>query len=277
MAQYTVTVNSLLQNEEVKAEIDKALSTYPIYEKKSKEEFKPSIIPTREEINTKLLNRYKYREIGFETVGRWLDELEIAMCEVMPYYNDLMFSADQDYNIIYNVDYQRTTTTDRTGESSSEANSTDNIDTESSSSKTQTTEREGRELKQLLNNQNSKSVETTTPQTALTIGTDEIHELNYADNAKFDSAKSNVTDDNTITDSVTDTTIENSTGKTTGVNTSSASGNNKENEQVLETTKGNFGVVSSQDLVLKYRETIVNIVEEIITHKRIQELFMLVY
>ena len=102
-AKYTVVLNELLNDSEVRPLIDKALSSYPLYVSKSEEENIPNIIPTRAEINRKLLDYYKFREIGFETIGRFIEELRIAMEEIMPYYNQLMFTQDQDYNIIYNV------------------------------------------------------------------------------------------------------------------------------------------------------------------------------
>ena len=71
--------------------------------------------------------------------------------------------------------------------------------------------------------------------------------------------------DNTSTDS--------STSSTNASN--SIIGNEKEG--TIETTKGNFGVVSAQDLIIKYRETLLNIEQLIINDKRIQELFMLIY
>ena len=50
-----------------------------------------------------------------------------------------------------------------------------------------------------------------------------------------------------------------------------------EKEGIVETTKGNFGVTSAQDLIMKYRETLLNIEQLIIHDKRIAELFMLIY
>ena len=67
------------------------------------------------------------------------------------------------------------------------------------------------------------------------------------------------------------------TATTTADSTSSGSGTNKEIESTLETTKGNFGVVSAQDLIKKYREIIINIEQMIINDPRITELFMLIY
>ena len=79
---YTEVLINLMENEQTKPLINNALSTYPLYVSTSQHEYGiPNIIPTREELNKKILNYYKYREIGFETVGRFLDELEISMNE----------------------------------------------------------------------------------------------------------------------------------------------------------------------------------------------------
>ena len=68
-----------------------------------------------------------------------------------------------------------------------------------------------------------------------------------------------------------------SSGSTSGESNVSGTGTNRELESTLETTKGNFGVVSAQDLIKKYREIIINIEQQIINDPRIVELFMLVY
>ena len=258
-AQYTIVLYDLLNNPEAKAKIDEALSKYPLYEQKSIQEFKPCFIPTREALNQKILNHYKYREIGFETFGRFLDELEISMNEIMPYYNDMLFSADQDYNIIYNVDYKRTTDRNTTGDNSSDVTVTDN--TESTINGTTTTTDTA--------NINDKSVKKTAPGSDLnsTYSTTQADEVNSADEINWNKAV-NSSDSNT-TNSGTNTS--------TGTNTSKATGDHSEIESITETTKGNFGVVSSQDLILKYRETIINIEQMIINDSRINELFMMVY
>ena len=78
-ARYTEVLVNLLNDEVAKSKIDNALSKYPLYQPKSTNEQIPRIVPTREEINNAILNYYKYREIGFETFGRFLHELETTM------------------------------------------------------------------------------------------------------------------------------------------------------------------------------------------------------
>ena len=272
-AKYTVVLKTLLDDPIIKAKIDAALSTYPIYESKIEHNLKPAFIPTRDEINTALLNHYKYREIGFETVGQFIDRLEITMNEIMPYYNELMFSADQDFNIIYNVDYVKeletqrdgTQNTDTTSQMSNTGSGTTNI--ESSGSDTSSTNTEM--------NDNSKNVHSATPQSELSITAANIDNVQYADDAEWKNNNSNSqasTNGSTQASSTASNETENnSTGSITGTNTSES------NEYTRESTKGNYGAVSAQSLIDRYRDTIVNIKRKLIMDKDIQDLFMQIY
>lgn len=244
-AHYTEVLINLLNNPKAKQEIDVAMSSYPLYQSKSKEEYIPTYIPTRQELNNKILNYYKYREIGFETFGRFLDELETALIEIMPRYNQLYFSADQDFNVTYNVDYKRTIDRNKEGSNNLETTSqaTDTSNTSSS-----------------INNY-SKNINSKTPQGDLDITAQNINNVSYADEVNWNQNQSS--------DSATSTGNSSTSGNSTSDNT--------EQESTIETTKGNFGVVSAQDLILKYRQTILNIDQMIINDLRIQELFMLVY
>ena len=164
-ARYTEVVYNLVNNPQTKPLIDEAMSSYPLYQSINEHNYHaPTIVPTREELNKKILNYYMYREIGFETVGRFLQELEISLNEIMPYYNQLFYSADQDYNIIYNVDYQRTINRDLSGNTSSSTESSATDSTESSSGTTS----------------NSKHVSSDTPQNQLSITNKQIDSVDYA-------------------------------------------------------------------------------------------------
>ena len=235
-AQYTEVLDNLLNNTEAKAEIDLAMSDYPLYQtnpNKVKEYGTAYSIPTRAELNAKILNHYRFQEIGQETFGRWLFELKTALYEIMPYYNQLFYSADQDFNPIYNVDYKKSTIGNQNASSNTTSTGTDST----------------------TNEEFTKGVNSKTPQDQLNISNVNIDSVNYADNA--DWGKSN--------------------GTTSGTNTTTGNSNSNGSTSSIETVKGNFGVVSSQDLILKYRETIINIEQQIINDPRIRELFMLIF
>lgn len=270
IAKYTEVLKNIMDEPHTKELIDNALSTYPLYESTSERRYgQPNIVPTREELNTALLNHYKYREIGFETIGRFLDELEIAMKEIMPYYNQLYYSADQDYNIIYNVDYIKTINRDK--DNTMENTSSGTI--ESSDSLTTHSNTSGESSSTNSETRDSKDVYADTPQGLLTIGTTGIDNVNYGTNARWDEDVASGQNDSSSSTLVDGTNT--STGETTNENTLSGTAN--EQEQITEETKGNYGVVSAQDLIVKYREQIRNITQELINDPRINELFMLVY
>ena len=253
-AKYTEVLYNLLNNNETKALIDEKMSTYPLYVSTSKQEYGiPNIIPTREELNKKILNYYKYKEIGFETVGRFLDELEISLNEIMPYYNQLFFSADQDYNIIYNVDYKRTIDRNLQGDTTSTSTGETTSNSSDSTSTSTTT------------NLYNKNVESDTPQSQLGITNKQIDSVDYANKVTWNK------------DTTEQSGSSTGTATTTADSTASGTGSNTESESTLETTKGNFGVVSAQDLIEKYRKLIINIEQMIINDPRITELFMLIY
>jgi hypothetical protein len=231
-ARYTEVLDNLLRNEQTAPAIATAMSKYPLYETDPNKVRKYGTaykVPTRAELNNKILSYYRFREIGFETVGRFIFELETALNEIMPRYNQLFYSADQDFNPIYNVDYSKTLARNRTNSDNATSNSSTN------------------------NSENSKSVSSQTPQNQLNISSANIDSVNYADEANWNA------------------------GSQSGTATGTTQSNGQENETTLETTKGNFGVVSAQDLIIKYRETILNIEQLIIHDPRIAELFMLIY
>ena len=243
-AKYTEVLDNLLRNEQTAPAIAEAMSKYPLYEtdpNKVNEYGTAYKVPTRAELNNKILSYYRFREIGFETVGRFLFELETALNEIMPYYNQLFYSADQDFNPIYNVDYIRNTQRNK---------SDTNIGSQSSSTNSSATG---------TSTDNSKNVTSDTPQNQLGITNEQIDQLDYASEASWGKNSNSTSDTSSSTSNASNSVIGN------------------EKEGIVETTKGNFGVTSAQDLITKYRETLLNIEQLIIHDKRIAELFMLIY
>ena len=159
----------------------------------------------------------------------------------MPRYNQLFYSADQDYNPIYNEDYKKTIDRNRKDNTVG----TQNSKTSTSGSDT--------------NEEYGKAINSKTPQDQLSISNTGIDSVNYADDASWSKTNGSSTNNETVDTNGSNSVI------------------GKEDELTVETTKGNFGVVSAQDLVVKYRETIINIEQMIINDPRIQELFMLIY
>lgn len=235
-AKYTAVVADLLEDNGFKELIEQALSEYPMYTK----EPKPAYLSTREQLNQKLLDHYKYREIGFETPGRFIDELRIAMNEIMPYYvqlyksHDIMEELDDPFG---NVDIVETFEQETTG------NAKGNTKADSSTSSEM--------------HSDGKSVNSQTPQGQLDISSNDIESLQYADDANWNKNNSN------------------SSGEAhdTSESESETSGTTKH----TLTKKGNQGVNTYAHDMKELRETFLNIDKMIITDKAISDLFMQVW
>lgn len=261
-ARYTEVLFNLLKHPEAKAAIDEALSTYPLYEAVSERKYGiPNIIPTREELNKKILDHYKYYEIAFETPGRFIDELEIAMNEIMPTYNQLMFSADQDYDIKFNVDYKRTIERQR------EADNTNSGTSQSTGSNTATAQDTTTTSAQTESN--SKNVHSETPANDISVANTGIDQVSYADDITWNKTNNS--------DSGSSNGQSSSQSNSTLNGTSTGESNTTEDETTEERTFGNYGATTTQSLIAAYRDLIVNIEQRIIEDPRIKELFMTIY
>lgn len=243
-AKYTEVLKNLLDNPEAKAAIDKALSTYPLY----KPEKVYDLVPDREELNNRLLNHYKYREIGFETVGRFLDELQITMSEIMPRYNELFKTVVMMAELpspFDNVDVTETFSETRT--------ETGGTETASTASDTTNTE----------NNvtSDSKQVQTQTPQGNINIPASNIDTVPYADQVNWGKDNSISGGSSTSNGETTTSTANESTGTT----------------EHTYTKKGNQGVNTYAHDMLEFRTQIIDVVDQIVNDPRINELFMLVW
>lgn len=263
-AKYTETLRDLMLNEQSRIHIDKALSTYPLYEPKKLYD----MIPSREELNEKLLNHYKYREIGFETFGRFVDELEITMKEIMPHYNELFKTVEIMADIedpFGNVDVTETFKQTVKGDSSSSGTASNTA----SGTSTNTNSASG-------NSENNstaygKSVESDTPQDQVSIGAKGINEVDYASSAGW--TENEVEGSSTHTETSEGSTSRNDTSETS---TSESTESNSTTEHTFH-KKGNQGVNTYAHDMNEFRTSIIDVIEQILNDQRIAELFMMVY
>lgn len=261
-ARYTVELRDIIKN--AKPALDKALSTYPLHTPSKKYD----LIPDREELNKRVLNHYKYREIGFETVGRFLDELEITMCEIMPYYNERFKTIETMADIedpFASVDMVETFEQEQTNTSRSEGNTVNqqnsNQTSQNSSSSTGSNTMEN----------NTKRLTADTPQDVISIGTKNIDGVTYASEAEWNENVSTNNDTREGTDTSEATAQNNSTG------TSSDSTESSGTVKHTITRKGAQGVTTFGHDMIEFRDSIIDVMNEIVTDVRLQELFMMVY
>lgn len=254
MAKYTVELRELIEQG-----VDIGLKTYPIWSEKH-----------RQELNQKIINHYKYREIGFETPGRFIDELNIKMHEIMPYYNDLYKTTMFEYNPIHNVDYteEYTTTRDKTG---SIANS-ETATSEGSGTVTGTSESSSQASQNNTINHTNTKVDIDTPQSDIDV--DNITSTYpYASNVSKDVNTETNNQTNTGSATSNDTSTTETESKLT--NDFESDTEEKETETHQKHLLGNYGMTSSQTLIKQERELIINIDMQIIGQLR--DLFMRVW
>lgn len=252
MSRYSTTINDILQDEFAKNELLRALSTYPLYEPKNPENY--SRIPSREELNTKILNFYRWYEIGSETVGRFLFDLQSTMELIMPYYNQKFKSIDimNDIDDIFgNLDVTESYEEKRTGnvKNNSSATSTSDVTSENKTNSTMS--------------DNGRNVNAKTPQSQLKVkNIDDVSaasEMSWNENSSNSNASSN--------------DKSNSKSQTTG------NASQDTNDTVTHTLhrKGNQGVNTYAHDMLEFRDLIMNVEQEIINDPELVKCFSLIW
>lgn len=276
IAKYTMYLKTIMDSESGKVALNNALSKYPVYQS----ETAIDIIPSREELNNRLLNHYKYREIGFETPGRFIDELEITMNEIMPYYNELYKTVEIMHNIpspFDNVDVIETYQETRTGSANSKMDNTTSSTSNGESSTTNTGNETASTSTIMSVDKNNKTVTSGTPQDDLSITSANINNVSYADEVIWNNEKSN---DNSSGSSERDTSQnESSTVSNTATGESNSNSESSSTESIQHTfsKKGNQGVNTYAHDMNEFRTSIIDVTNQIINDERIAELFMTVF
>ncbi len=215
---------------------DLQLNEYPIFDENY-----------RQKLNQKIINHYYFREIGFETVGLFRFYLKQTMNEIMPYYNQLYESALLEIDPLNTINFTETLTRTKIGNDTKNFNEDTTVNSNGDSNSNST------------KNTNFKDVESDTPQGMLSIGNIE-GEL-YASYARI--SKNEDTTNSTAHQETTDTQKRKNDEKI----------NREDNENYTRTEKGNRE--SQSELLMKYRETFLNIDMQVINE--LNDLFMGLY
>ena len=92
-----------------------ALAAYPIFDGSH-----------RSELNGKIYNRFRFREIGFETAAMFCHYFKTTLFEIMPLYNELYKTAALEYDVLTDADYTETTQAGSASDSATSGSSTGN-------------------------------------------------------------------------------------------------------------------------------------------------------
>lgn len=218
----------------------------------------------KEAFEQKVLDHYRFRQIGQETPGRWLHYFRSRIREIMPYYIQLYESEALMKGLedpFANVDIRETFEQTSTGEHSGSLNRATQGTLESGitgSTETQTQDKEN-------NNGSSTKKFSNTPQGSIS------NLDSYMTEATQESAENektgNGSSDTTSTSTQSDVSTSSQTDATTGME--------KGTVKHTFTKKGNQGVNTYAHDMKELRETFLNIDMMII--RELNDLFLMVY
>lgn len=204
----------------------------------------------------KILKHYYLREIGSETVGIWKLWMNTRLEEIMPFYNQLYESALLDFNPLYDVELKRTH--NRKVDSSKQDDGTSkSVSTgESSDSGTSSGTNSG------SSSNTKKDLYSDTPQGAIT----GLENENYLTNARKVTDSGSTSGDSSGEFSNTGSNKTTVNGETTNTGTANSL------EDYVENVSGKQGTESYSSMLLKFRETFLNIDMQVI--EEFSDLFM---
>jgi hypothetical protein len=227
----------------------------------------------RQVLCRKILKHYYTREIAHETVGRWKLAMNTKLNEIMPYYNQLYKSELLEFNPFYDVDLTRSRegsgtkdTTGSTSNTSTENGTNTKTDTvtskETSSDTSDTTESN---TNNTVTNGNTLNRFSDTPQNSMdTQGIDDsvplttVTKINENVNVNSTGSKTGKVDSSGSVDKTINDTI-----KGTDSREINGSGTSTENvnstDKYIETVIGKQGTESYSSMLMKFRETFLNI------------------
>ena len=188
----------------------------------------------------KVLKHYYLREIGCETVGVWKLWMNTKLEEIMPYYNQLYKSALLEFNPLYDVDLKRTHNrkVDSTKQDDGTSKTVSSGETSESGSNSGS------------NSNTKKDLYSDTPQGAIT----GLENENYLTNARKVTDSGSTSGENSSSGTSSSTV----NGETSNTGTANSL------EDYVENVTGKQGSESYSSMLLKFRETFLNIDMQVI-------------
>ena len=214
----------------------------------------------RQELETKIIKNYYFRQICCQDVEEWKLRLSNKLMLIMPYYNELYASLDYlKGNILDDVDYERKVEegTNKNGLESSKT--TQNTETESHNELT------GQDATTDSSTKKGVGRYSDTPQSQ--IGA--LENNTYLTNATINDETSSSNGSN-ISSKQSD-----ATGSTDVTGTFDTLRSDSGTRDMTEHVKGKMGMKSKASIVMEYRKAIINIDNEIVS--RLSDLFLNIY
>lgn len=257
MSNYTTELRYLIDTN-----FDLGLKEYPIFDESY-----------RNVLNNKILQHFRFREIGFETAELFKYYLNVKMNEIMPYYNQLYKSELIEFNPLYNTEleetYKNKNETINNGTNKEQINNTETItkskdfkEDKNETNKNKTTE-----------NKDNKNVFSDTPAGMLSYN--DIQSNKYASNATYDEENNTYNNDGTITNKNTIIETNNDSVVNDGTRNNTTTNNINTMSEYTKKVSGYKGDKTYSELLINFRNTFLNI--DMMVINELNNLFMLLW
>ena len=234
----------------------------------------PFYEPTlREQFVKKFYDKYRFREIGAETIYRFKVMLNGRLNLIMPYYTQLYHTEleAKKINFLLNKDLKETFIREITGQNNVESTSTSRTSGENNIENTSTSNTTGENNVESTSTTNTSGVSNSTSEgrfldtPSSRISDEELD--GYLTSAQKDKVNGTTTANGTSVNTslgrnaTNETTRSNSLGKTSSneTSTNTSLGNNNQREVTDLISQGNIGITSSGQLLEDWRKTLINI------------------
>lgn len=219
-------------------------------------------------LEKKILKHYYMWEIGLETVGLWKFYLNMKLNEIMPYYNQLYLTTVKDYDWLSDTNITETLERNENRNETNKFTSTQSNDTDTTDDTTSNATSDTSGTTKTTGSPTSHTMHNDFPQSPIETGQYATYE-DYVQNVLSEDV---VTEDTQTADS----TVKNIRTTNQDIDTSSSNtlGEDKNANQTL-IKKGASGVRSFTEMLMEYRESLINI--DILIINELQDLFMSVW
>ena len=213
----------------------------------------------RKILETKILRHYFLYEIGLETYELWKFQLENKFNEIMPYYNQLYITQLNKFDYFNNTNL--TTTSNRKIKENdindSTENGTNNTSNTENSKSVQNNSGSSTSKSNGTNESSTKRGYSDTPQGYMTNVEDANYLTNFTsengDTTSNVTANDNFSNNSDITNNKNSNILNSTNNKKINISDKSSDDN------YIENLKGNNGSKSYSELLMEYRNTLINI------------------
>lgn len=278
---YNTTGVTVELGELVDSGVDIWAFTYPTPAQEVEYNGKVAKVPfSKEALEQKIVDHYRFRQIGQETVGRWLHYFRTRMREIMPYYVQLYeFEAKwwniedplESYNLTETFDQATDNTGTDSGSNTTQASGSESVTGANSSEQTGSNSKNGTVTDASSNNTTTKFSDT--PQ-----GSIENLESYMTTATKVEGSENKnqtVTETGTTSEKVTGTTTQSTQDSNSASGTFSQTSRDSGTVRHTLTRRGNIGVQPLGSEVKNIREAFINI--DLMVINELKDLFLQVY